>query len=110
MASIEPGDVFDVEYGSGRKVQVKALSLREERQAIKLVSSIQNSGGNVDVIFDAIEALLKLLCVNYSDTFIDDNRINRSAAMEIANKAINAGSLTEDERKKSGSQPSSAAV
>lgn len=98
MAHYEPGEEFEVEYGRGHKVKVKALGLRDKRTAYSHYETFKSAGGNISEAYAALESLMRMMVVDCQDEFV--NSLDESLAMEIAGKVFQAARLSDDEQKK----------
>ena len=122
--ALEPGLIFPIvlEGDRGKDPQptflAKSLSIRGQRRLLECVERIQAASNKGEVIEAAVEAVASGLVgwrhmvdpatgqeIPYSsDALCEVLAIDE--LMEIIGKLIGAGQLSEDERKKSASQPS----
>lgn len=122
--ALEPGLIFPIvlESDRGKTPQptflAKSLSIRGQRRLLECVERIQQAAGKGEVIEAAVEAVASGLVgwkhmidpgtgqdIPYScDALSEVLAIDE--LMEIVGKLIGAGQLSEEERKKSVSQPS----
>lgn len=99
MANIEPGEKFTIGYGNGHKLEVVALNMRQRRQIIGLLSSVQNAADENPVeALEAIEKALGLCCPDLDAEFIDS--LDEEMAMQIVQSTMEKAGLSEDERGK----------
>lgn len=96
MSSIEVGSTFKVGYGSGRSIEVIALSIRQRRELVKAVERVNGDGSPADA-YDSIEKALKICCANYTEDLLDS--LDEETAMEIVSATMQKAVLSEDDKK-----------
>lgn len=109
MALIEPGQPFEIEYGNERKLEVVALAGRKQGQLQKLLGRIGSAeaDGNAENILDMAEEALAICVGTEKAAELFNTIIDLELAMQICQKTMLKQVLSEDERKKSESPPSS---
>lgn len=116
MTKLQPGDPFEIEYGRGNRLTVRALSLSSKRRLIRLLEEITQASkavksdgpGAVLALFDKFEEGLRICSPKITDADLD--RMDEDSAFDVINKTIWGQQLSEDERKKSESPQLSAAA
>lgn len=106
MAYLEPGERFTVNYGNGHTIEVVALSGRQKRKVMSLVeevSQIQAVTKSKTRLFDIAEEAFLLCCPDASDELMD--RLDERLQLEIVGQTLQGATLSDDDKKKSASQP-----
>lgn len=99
MTPIEPGQEFTIEYGNGHRLKVKALSLRQRRDLVRIVESVQQVQ-NKSELFDAVEAGLNLCLPNDAERLLDT--IDEAMGMQIIIAVLSTTAVDDDQKKESG--------
>ena len=106
MKPIEPGDTFTIEYGCDHRIEVVALNMRQKRKVMGIVdevSEIEAASSSRAKLFDLAEEALKICVPSITEEQIDT--IDEIMAMEIIGATLSKQGLSNDEEKKSESQP-----
>ncbi len=97
MAHIEPGERFDVPYGTkGKSLSALSLGLRKQREVMKLVAGADSV--QTDRKFVLAEEALRICFPNITDEQVDD--LNYNMTCEAIGHALAATRPDEDEEKK----------
>lgn len=101
---IEPGDLFYVEYGNGKRAQVRSLNLRQQRlvskrliDAMKAGKAMEGGAVPDDNPFDITEECLRVVMPDVTDEFIDT--LSNELAQEIVEKCLSMEAISEEEKK-----------
>lgn len=103
MSAIEPGTPFRITYGDGRTLEAKALGFRKQRALIAVLDEIRKPETSQCEKLDAIESAIKLCLPDLPEDWFDT--VTVETASEVMGKLASNGQVTDDERKKSDSQP-----
>lgn len=102
MTFIEPGEPFEIEYGNGHRLTVKALGLRQKRlltaKTREIVAASEANRGLE--VFDMIDEVLRIAVGDEQAEKLVD-LVDEEMAMEIATAVLSKQSLSEDDKKKS---------
>lgn len=104
MGSVEPGQPFRITYGDGRTLEAKTLGFRKQRALIAVLDEIRDESTSQVEKLDAIENAIKLCVPDLPDDWFDT--VTVETASEVMGKLASNGQVTDEERKKSESQPS----
>jgi hypothetical protein len=103
MAAVEPGEKYRLTYGDGRTLEATTLGFRKQRALIAVLSEIKDPAKSQIEKIDAIERAIKLCLPDLADDWFDTVTIE--TASEVMGKLASNGQLSEEDRKKSDSQP-----
>ena len=104
MSSVEPGTPFRITYGDGRTLEAKTLGFRKQRALIAVLDEIRDPDKSQVEKLDAIEKAIKLCLPELPDDWFDS--VTVETASEVMGKLASNGQVSDEERKKSDSQPS----
>ena len=109
MAFIEPGQLFEIEFGNGHKLEVAALAGRKQGQLQKMLGKIAmcEANGNAESLLEMVEEALAICVGAEKAAEMFDTSVDCELAMQICQKTMLKQVLSEDERKKSESPHSS---
>lgn len=103
MSALEPGSPFRITYGDGRTLEAKALGFRKQRALIAVLEEIRNPATSQVQKVDAIESAIRLCLPDLPDDWFDT--VTVETASEVMGKLASNGQVSEDDKKKSESQP-----
>lgn len=101
--AIEPGEEYRVTYGDGRTLIAKAIGFRKQRALLAALERVRDPQLSQVEKIDAIADSIRICVPDLQDEWFDSVTIE--TASEVMGKLASNGQLTEDEKKKSDSQP-----
>ena len=110
MSRVEPGETFSIQYGNGHSIEVMALNMRQKGKLIAIVeqvSGLAESNQSRAKLFELAEQALKICVPNVDESTLDT--LDEQMAMEIITATLSGQFVSDDDKKKSESQPSSVA-
>lgn len=99
-ASLEPGDEFEIEYGNGHRLTVRALNGRAKRKIAALLGKAQKFDPETDsaeTVYEVAEEAMRLAVPDCSENFIEST--DESQQFDIVGKVL-ANQYVSDETKK----------
>lgn len=100
MTAIEPGDEFEIEYGRGHRLTVRALSGRQKRRVADLFARVQGLSEDpegVAELYNLAEQLFKLAVPDATDELIDT--LDEEMQLTIASKVLAKAAASPEEKK-----------
>lgn len=98
MKSLRPGDPVAIELPCGMKLEAKALSFNSKRALLDLMQKFKTAESGLERL-NALESAVGQCLGQVPDGLLD--KIDEVDAMAIITETLQAGMLSEDERKKS---------
>ena len=106
MSAIEPGEPITIKYGNGHTIKGVALSARQKRKIHQLITETKDLPKTQEAfvrLLDIAEEALRIAVPNITEEQLDT--LDERQQLEIAGQSLVANYLTDEDRKKSESQP-----
>ena len=100
-AKIRPGDIVPITFDDDRTFDVVVLGLLGQKKLMGVLDKLRSAASASERLDFVLEALRMFAATPITDEWLET--INLELANEIIGKAVNAGQVSEEERKKSES-------